>query len=250
MPNASKQIEIGTTVAQREEDGAEVVSLVQFAIEQKVPVEMLERLVALQERVTDKAARAAFFGALKDFQAECPVIPKSHTANVKTKSGASFRYTYADLGDIVETVRPLLHKHGLSYAWNSKVTENRLLCTCKLRHVEGHQEEAEFECPVESEAGMSPAQKNGAALTYARRQSLVQVLGITTADEDTDGRAPASTEKITDSQAADLKSLADEVKADVSKFLLHLKVPDLESIPASRYSEAVRLLERKRRRAG
>jgi hypothetical protein len=118
---------------------------------------------------------------------------------------------------------------------------------CVLRHIDGHEERSRFPVPMKTDAAMSDAQKAGAALTYGRRQSLVAVLGLTTADEDTD--APAEVAFITDSQAADLEALASEVKADRAAFLKFLGVSSFAAIPAARYREAVASLERKRKGA-
>lgn len=226
-----------------------VTSLVRLAIDKGVDVEVLERLVALQERVTERNARGAYFAALADFQDKCPEIRKSKTAKITTRSGAQFDYTYAPLEEITRTIRPILRDCGLSYSWNVAADSKVLIVSCILRHVEGHEERASFPVPVDSAAAMSDAQKNGAALTYGRRQSLIAVLGLTTADQDVDGQdgnGGGEVEKITAKQVADLSALMDEVKADKTKFLRFLKVAALADLPAKKYQNAVRALEAKR----
>ena len=67
---------------------------------------------------------------------------------------------------------------------------------------------------------MSEAQKHGAALTYGKRQSLTSVLGLTTADDDTDGvERGGKPDPITEGQLADLEALIEDVGADWQKFL-------------------------------
>lgn len=241
--------EVGTVRQQDEDEPADPTSLVRYAIEQRVPVEMLERLVALQERVSARNARAAFFAALARVQEEVGPIKKSATAEIATKSGARYSYTYAPLDAIADAVRPVLARHGFSYSWNSEDDGARVRVTCYLRHVEGHTEDATFSAPTESEARMSGAQKHAAALTFGRRMSLVQVLGISTTDEDTDG-APGRQqggERITEGQAADLLSLMNEVGADEGRFLAFMRVAAVEDIRADDYRRAVDALEQKRR---
>lgn len=250
--DASEQVELGTAVAERKPlNGEDVTPLLRLAMEKDLSVDVLERLVALREREAERNARDAFFGALAEFQAECPTIVKGHKATVTTDKGGRFSYTYADLGDIVETIRPLLHRHKLSYTWDSEVTEdNRLRVTCRLRHAWGHEGTASFTAPIEAKtSAMNKQQEVGAALTYGRRQSLVQALGITTADEDTDGRAPASAAKLSEGQAADLRAKLEEVGGDESKFLQHFRAADWAHFPADRMDEALALLEQKRRAA-
>jgi hypothetical protein len=226
----------------------EVSELVSLAIREKVPVEVLERLVALQERVTERNARMAFFEAVAAFQEEVTEIPKSRTAKIATRGGSSYSYTFAPLESITRTIRQPLRNHGLSYSWDTEPGERPdvLDVVCVLRHIDGHEERSRFPVPMKTDAAMSDAQKAGAALTYGRRQSLVAVLGLTTADEDND--APAQeTAYVTDSQAADLGALADEVGADRDKFLGFLGVESFGEIPAARYKQAVAALERKRK---
>lgn len=215
----------------------EIVDLLRAAVEHGLPVETLERLQALHERVSDRAAATEFARELAAFQEECPPIAKTSTANVVTLKGARYSYTYAALDTIARTVRPLLAKRGFSYTWDSEIRDKVLLhCVCILRHVNGHSERANFQAPVESSAGMSEQQKHASALTYARRQSLVQVLGLTTTEPDTDG---AKLEPITQDQADDLRALIESEGANLARFLKWAKVQRLEDLPSRDYESAV-----------
>ncbi len=237
-----------TAVALRDEPTSPnaVTELVHLALEKNLPVETLERLVALHERVTDRQAASEFAAALAQFQAECPPITKTSTGKVVTNSGANYSYNFADLSHIAETVGPLLHSKGFSYSWDSEIRDKLMSCTVTLRHVNGHKERASFACPTDTRAGMSDQQKFAAALSYAKRMSLIQVLGITTADPDTDGANP---EVISREQAEELRMLADEVKADLPKFLSYLGYPTLEEIRKSDFNKARTALNAKRRAA-
>jgi hypothetical protein len=119
-----------------------------------------------------------------------------------------------------------------------------------LRHIDGHSERASFPVPVDTAAAMSDAQKNGAALTYGRRQSLIAVLGLTTADEDLDGvqgqRPEREVVRLTEAQVADLDALIDDVGANRAKFLRWLGVERLSDIAQTEYDRAIRALEDKR----
>jgi len=228
-------------------NGAEEASgLVKLAIQEKVPVEVLERLVALQERVTDRDARAEFFDALARVQDELPEIRKTQTAKIATKGGGSYSYTYAPLDHITRTVRPVLKDHGFSFNWTTEGTDNGALnVVCVLRHIAGHEERSAFPVPIDTAAAMSGAQKNGAALTYGKRQSLTSVLGLTTTDDDTD--AVETSAYITRDQVADLEALAEEVDADFGKYLEWLGVANLEALTQADLPKAIKALERKRK---
>jgi hypothetical protein len=230
----------------------EPASLVQLAIEKGVDVEVIERLVALQERVTERNARAAYFEAVSRFQESVPEIPKSKRVNYVTKTGVRIDYNYAPLDAITRAIRPPLRVAGLSYSWDVESSTNGVMTVaCTLRHIDGHSERSTFPVPVDTAAKMSHAQANGAALTYGKRQSLIAVLGLTTTDDDVDGMEPAqmTTETITASEAADLDAKIDEVGADRSRFLRWLGVDALEDLPAHRMDAAIKALEAKRGKA-
>lgn len=249
-----EDIPAGASVARREPAGAVQASsgvatamqLLQQAITAGIPVESIRELVKLSNEQADRAAAQEFNAALASFQAECPPIAKSSKASITTKSGVKYSYQYAELDQIATHIRPYLKPRGLSYGWDSSIDKNVLTCVCTLRHTNGHSVKASFTCPVDAAAHMSEQQKAAAALSYARRQSLVQVLGLTTCDPDTDGSAGAS-DTITDSQEADLEALMQEVHADRLRFLKYMEVESLGEIRAVDFASAVAALEAKRR---
>lgn len=206
-------------------------------------VEDLERLVALHERMTALQAARDFASALAEFQAACPPVPKSSHAKIVTKGGTSYGYDYAELDAIARHVGPELHRHGFSYAWDSELRDGYLRCVCTLRHANGHAATATFTAPVASPSAMSDQQKHAAALTYARRQSLVSVLGITTGEPDPDG-APAGP-TLTDEQVVEIEEMLELGKVDAGKFRAFLGVERLHEIPASRFDEVKGILKRK-----
>lgn len=123
--------------------------------------------------------------ALALAQAEFPVITKDKTAEVRGKEGkAGYTYTYADLGDVLAAVRPVLARYGLALTQRTKRIDNgKTLLLTELRHVGGGLLDSECEL------GQSPGnpQAFGGALTYLRRYEAVTLLGIA-AEEDRDAQ--------------------------------------------------------------
>ena len=217
-----------------------IIDLLRLAIEKQVPVEMLERLQALHERVSDRQAAVEFAQALATFQSSCPPISRTSKRDNVTKSGIRITYTYAELDHIARRIGPHLRAVGLSYSWDSRTEAGVLTCKCTLRHVNGHSQPATFACPVDSpNPGMSEQQKHAGALTYARRQSLIQVLGLTTCEPDDDG---AEVKPISEQQAMDLEALIEETKADLAKFLAWAKVNRIDEILERDYESCVKTL--------
>jgi len=123
--------------------------------------------------------------ALANFQQECPTIQKQSTADVTTQKGGKYSYKYADLPFILETVNPLLQKHGLLLS-QPLISENgKTFVRTILWHLEsGENLQTDVEVPHVSFTGMNDYQAIGSGITYFRRYSL-SILGIIT-DEDTD----------------------------------------------------------------
>lgn len=231
----------------RAQEAAPMQSVVEYALTHNIDPESLGRLLDAQDRVAERNARVAFLSALAAFQAECPLIKKSKTAKIATKSGGSYGYTYAPLDEITRTVTPLLAKHGFMYSWDSEQTDTGITATFILEHVDGHTKRNSFTAPMDTAAAMSGAQKGGAAATYARRQSMEMGLGLTTSD-DTDAAMPTQpmAPKIQPGRAADLQALAEEVGQDLGKMFGHYGVEGFGDMTPDQADHAQRIMEKKR----
>lgn len=124
--------------------------------------------------------------ALVAFQGEVPVIPKNRTAKIPTKNGGSYSYKYADLTDMWEAIRPILHKHGL--AVTQPLASAETLGCIGIRTIVWHESGQRDESLVEFPAAGKTPQEVGSAVTYYKRYALGAALGIAT-DEDDDGAA-------------------------------------------------------------
>jgi hypothetical protein len=207
----------------------------------------MEKLLAIHIQLEDRRAEQEFHEAFAAFKVECPPIPKNKTAGKTTDQGGKFGYTWADLEQTAKVVDPILSKHGLSYSWDSLLTEKTMTVTCTLRHIGGHAVSSNVHGPVEIGMRVNPAQMIGAAESYYRRYALTGVLALTTCEDDTDGEPPPSLEKINEEEAATLIALMDEAKANRPKFLAHFNIATVADMPKSRLQEAVTLLQQKMR---
>ena len=179
-------------------------------------------------------------------QRDLPTITHDKDTRDVTRGGGSWGYTYASLNHIEKLVRPVLSKHGFSYSFDVEVKDGQIKTTCKLLHEDGHHETSSFEAPIDSGGKKSAIQQVGSSRSYGMRYALCQILGISTTDEDTDGQPPETGEVINDEQFATLSALMDEVQPDMAKFCGYFGIKEMSEMLASRYAEAVDLLERKR----
>lgn len=221
------------------------MEMLRQGVAQGLSPEALEKLTGLLDRVQRRQAELEFAGALVAFQDACPVIPKSSTAKIVTGSGSGYEFKFADFEQIVETIRPHLTAQGLSFSFDASASGANLRCVCTLRHANGHSITSAFELPTENKSGATPQQKFGGALTYAKRTTLVSVLGLTLGDPDPENEMDPST--VTPEEAAMLRSMIAEVNADLGRFLKFFEAKSVEDIRRNRYAEAVRALERKRK---
>src|SRR5688572_23512024 len=135
---------------------------------------------------------SALYAALNKFQADCKPIPKDAT-------NPHFSHKFASLDAIVDHVRPLLAKHGLTWStFPSRDPDG----APTLRYVLGHFSGETLEGVMPLLLTKQDPQGQGSAITYARRYALSAVLNLV-ADEDDDGHraskrsqepAPASDE--------------------------------------------------------
>lgn len=161
-----------------------VDTFISQALASNTPVETMEKLFALREKVKAEQAKEAFVQALATFQSECPVIEK--TKKVLNKNSTTVRYMFAPIDSIVKQIQKPLAKAGLSYTWQVKNEPGLVTATAKVTHILGHSEESSFQIPIDTEGFMTAPQKVASALTFAKRYSLCNALGISTGDEDTD----------------------------------------------------------------
>jgi hypothetical protein len=119
--------------------------------------------------------------ALSKFQGKMPTVPKSKTANVRTKDGGSYSYKYADLADVSAAAMPLLAEQGLAFIAIPEESAKGFILRGLLVHESG--ETIEGFLPIYG----SDNQTIGGSLSYGRRYLLGALTGIVT-DDDTDAQ--------------------------------------------------------------
>lgn len=165
------------------------MQLLQTAVQNNFDIDKLKQLMDLQERWEQKEAKKSFLAALSKFQTLVPVLKKAKTANVPTKTGGSFSYKYADLGTITQAIKVALNECGLSYRWEFTEANNKMKVTCIVSHLDGHTETTSMEGAADGSGAKNDIQQKGSTHTYLQRYTLIGALGLSTADEDNDGKA-------------------------------------------------------------
>lgn len=129
--------------------------------------------------------------ALSKFQGE--IKNPSNTA-----TNPFFKSKYAPLNDVLNLVRPILSKHGLSVVQAPSGDGENIVVTTTLLHESG--EWMEFPELI-LKADKPTAQGAGSAITYARRYAISAILGISSEDDDDGNHAEPDTPKPTTPKA-------------------------------------------------
>ena len=157
--------------------------LLEMAIQQDLDIDKLERLMAMQERWNEQKAKEAFYDALAGFQKIVPVIEKSSRVSFGTT-----KYSFAPLPDIKAGIQGSLSECGLSYRWEFADNAGQIDVTCIITHTSGHSEKTTMTAPADSSGSKNPVQERASTITYLQRYTLIGALGLTTANQDDDGR--------------------------------------------------------------
>lgn len=120
--------------------------------------------------------------AFAEFQGEVKNPPNSAT-------NPQFRSKYAPLDVVINTVKPILEKHGLSFIQSTASQDENIIVTTLLMHESGEWIESDplslpaYQLKKGGEKDYN-AQGAGSAITYGRRYSLSAMLGISSEDDD------------------------------------------------------------------
>ena len=195
-------------------------------------------------------------GALVKAQADMPALQRD-------KINPAFKSKYLSLESLLAEVLPVLNRHGLAlvqFPWYLRA-EDTFVPALRTTLIHGESGES-IETTMLLLAAKTDPQGQGSAITYARRYSLMSMLGLS-ADEDDDGNAaqpkrakPKATmnpgaidaEKITKPQRDRMFAIATKhgVPADKLKAIVR-EVAGVESsndIPRAKYDALIAAVEK------
>jgi hypothetical protein len=206
-PDQLKQIITGegkmeNTVVKMQEPALslEPRGLLEKAIASGAGIELIERLMAMQERWEATQARKAFNAAIAAFKKSPPAILK----NVEVGYGKT-SYKHEDLAELLAAVDPALAEHGLWARFKIKtdlapLVDNKpsgtlVTVTCVIGHTDGYSESDSVLAAAPDTSGSKNAvQAIGSTVSYLQRYTLKAALGLAAARDD-DGRTAANAAK-------------------------------------------------------
>lgn len=205
--------------------------------------EIIEKMMALQERYEANEAKKAYYKAMSLFSQNAPEIVKDRQVSFGVGKTS---YTHASLANVTNTIRAELGKHGLSPKWVTKQNEGIIKVTCTITHEQGYSEETSLEAAPDTSGSKNSIQAVGSTITYLERYTLLALTGLATKDMDNDGNGAISEPKvITEQQAIDLDKLLTNSGADAAKFLEYFEISKIQELKIDKYKEAVTFLNAK-----
>lgn len=132
----------------------------------------------------DNTTLKDLFGALAKSHAEFPPIVKDKTVSVTMKSGGKYTFSYATLGNLIESTKPVLAKNGLSVI--------QFVGTYGVKTTLVHESGQSISTPTldlktKYTEELTP-QDIGGLITYAKRYQYAGLLNLD-AEEDDDANA-------------------------------------------------------------
>lgn len=227
-------------------------AMLMHALQSGAPIELIRDLMTLKRDHEADEARKAFAAAKAAAFADLPAIIKTEKADFEIRGGGRKSYAFEDLGKVLEAVRPVLGKHGLSVSWRSTVSEGgAIVVTCVLEHGLGHREENSLPAPRDESGNKNYIQSIGSTLSYLQRYTLKIGLGLA-ASRDDDGSAskagagPQGT--ISPEQASQIDALLGELHDPKAreKVLRFAQAPSVGEIAAALHERTLTWLRSKK----
>lgn len=153
-PASSLQAVPAAPTPHLDESTAIIQAIERAALNPDVDIDKMERLLQMQERVMDRQAMMAYNAAMAAMQTELPSIEERG----QTNNGC-----YATLEDIVDTVRPIMQKHGFAVSFRIQTQERGIEVIGVLMHKDGHREETSMVLPADMSGNKNAVQAFGSS---------------------------------------------------------------------------------------
>lgn len=192
-----------------------------------VDIDKLERLIALQERMDARAAKAAYTDAKLAMRPELPEITMKGKIVIRDKHDSSViiqETPFARFEDIHEAVTPILTKHGFDLEFKNGLSpDGKVRVTTILTHKQGHSEDTYFDLPHDSSGSKNSVQAVGSSTSYAKRYGVLSILNLKVSGEDDDANSAIPPVSISVKQYDELLRLITSTQSDQERFVGYLR---------------------------
>jgi hypothetical protein len=168
----------------------------------------------------------------------------------KSQFNSFGKYSYRSCEDILEAVKPLLNKNGLSLTLHDEVVQigDRFYVKSIAVISDGNDKlgVSAYAREAETKKGMDESQITGASSSYARKYALNGLFCIDdTKDADSTNKHNGNGKKVDHSQLNNLRDLliAKGLEDKEGKFCSFFQIEKLEDLPESQYQAAITAIE-------
>jgi hypothetical protein len=218
--------------------GGDMMSIIRDAVSNNMPVETLERMLDMQERIMKTQAQQQYAEAMHAVQAAVtPVRMSGYNEHSRKK--------YGRLEEMWQELRPLLSRHGFALSFGEEDgNAGKVRVACTIMHVGGHSEKKHLDLPPDTSGSKNAIQSIGSTTTYGRRYLVGMIFGVVFTNEDDDG-VRGEVDKITEEQMLNICAMLDELPPSKKDNLLRWqKVSAVKDIPLAKYNVVVANLEK------
>lgn len=213
-----------------------------------IDISKMQALLDMQERIMNKNAEIAFNNDFSRMSTELPRIAKKKEVTFKNKDTGKMEvaYSYEDIVDIDEAVRPILVKYGFTLSFETNVRDGGgMIVKGILSHRDGYSRQTSMPLALDTSGGKNNLQGAGSTIKYGIRYATKTLLNLIVIDEapDTDGIIPEA--QINDERFKEIMQLIEDSNTDTQKFCEHLKINALREMPNSMFEKAQRDLKGK-----
>lgn len=223
-----------------------MLAVIERVIESGGNVEVIERMLAVQERMMAKQAEIDFTEALARMKPKLPKIEKKGLITFTDKNSVERKTPHARYEDIQEAIDPHLGAEGFTISFDTQAVPGAMpIISCTLAHKGGHSKTISLPLPLDSSGSKNNLQAMGSTISYGKRYLVGMMFDLIIKGDDDDGAGGA----ITDEQAKQIKDGLEETGLHVIKFLKAMKVGDggaVEDIRTKEFPRALAAIENKR----
>lgn len=173
--------------------------MIRMALQSGRSMDEIGQLIKFRNDEIARLSRLEFFAAKTKFTGLRKRIVKTREADYGTndrgRQGA--KYKFEDLDIIEEGVKDLVAECGFTYDWKTEYKDDWMYITCILTHLSGHFETDTMRGKPDTSGGKNSIQADASTTSYLMRYTLKKVLGMSTGQDDNDGKGGAPVPKST-----------------------------------------------------
>jgi hypothetical protein len=163
--------------------------LLQMAMSQNADLDRMQRLMEMQFQWEAKQAEKAYVQAMADFKKEAIFISKD-------KENKQYGSRYTSIGNLVNTVTPILGKYGLSGEWDLDQGGADIRVGYTITHALGHKGVTKWMTVQKDTSGAkNPLQQVKSSITYAKITTFELATGLASTEGNVDDDGNGSGEK-------------------------------------------------------